>query len=687
MDSQQAKDRIVALSRLLNEHNYRYYVLAQPIIEDYDFDLLLKELQLLEEQYPEYRLVDSPTLRVGGEVTKNFVNSAHEYPMLSLGNTYSKGELIDFDRRVKDVIGESYGYVCELKFDGVSISLLYENGVLTQALTRGNGMAGDDVTANVRTIPSVPLSLSQGNYPARFYIRGEIVMPHAGFNQLNLEREEVGEAPFANPRNATAGTIKMQDSAQVAKRPLDCYLYYLLGASLPANSHYDNMDCARQWGFKVADTMRRCKDIEDVMRFINYWDDARKQLDYDIDGVVIKVDNINQQQRLGNTAKAPRWAVAFKFKAERVATTLREITYQVGRTGAVTPVANLDPVQLAGTVVKRASLHNADVISRLDVREGDRVYVEKGGEIIPKIVGVDMEARDENGLPTQFILNCPECNTPLIRKAGEAHHYCPADSTCPPQIKGRLEHFISRKAMDISSLGEGKIELLYDKGLVYNVADLYDLTSEDLLNLQKTITADDGSVRVTSFKEKSVENIIGGLNASKKVPFERVLYALGIRYVGETVAKKLANHYQNMDALLKADYQGLVDVDEVGEKIAQSVVDYMSQSVNLKIIERLASHGLMMEMKQIEKGDNLFDGKSFVVSGVFEQFSRDELKRTVEKYGGKNVSGISKKTDYLLAGKKMGPAKLTKAESLHIQIINEDEFMQMIGMLRQEELF
>ena len=682
MNGIEAKQKIERLTRELQEHNYRYYVLAQPVISDYEFDLKLKELEKLEKQFPQYRLPDSPTMRVGGEPTKEFSTVKHKYPMMSLSNSYSIGEIVEFDNRIKKLTGKSPEYVCELKYDGLSISLIYEKGLLIRAVTRGDGIRGDDVTNNVKTIKSIPLRL-RGNFPDELEIRGEIFMPHKEFDRLNREREEIGESPFANPRNAAAGSLKLQDPAEVAKRNLDCYLYYIPHDLEGINTHYQSMRYAASLGFKVSKYMALCKNIDEIKEYINDWEKGRKNLPFDIDGIVIKVNDIRLQKDLGYTAKSPRWAIAYKFKAERAETTLLSIDYQVGRTGAVTPVANLKPVLLAGTTVKRASLHNADIIKALDVRIGDTVFVEKGGEIIPKIVGVNLQKRPEGAKPVEFIKNCPQCGTPLIRKEGEAAYYCPNEDGCPPQIKGKLEHFISRKAMNIDSLGEGKIEMLYDHGLVKNIADLYDLTYDKLIGLEKIIPAGDGKKeKKISFREKTVQNILKGIEQSKTVPFTRVLYALGIRYVGETVAKKLANHFKSIDNLIRASFDELVAVEEIGEKIAESVINYFKKEEHIKIIERLKEKGVKLEIKDdgsTSVYENKLQGKSFVVSGVFKNYSRDEIKALIERYGGKNTSSISSKTDYLLAGDKMGPSKKEKALKLNIPVISEEDFEKMIS--------
>lgn len=679
MNKQEAKKRIESLSDELHQHNHNYYLLSKPTISDYEFDMKLKELEKLESDFPEFASPDSPTKRVGGEVTKEFRQVKHAYPMLSLGNTYSEEEIIDFVNRIKKIIDEEAEYICELKYDGVAIGLRYENGRLVQAVTRGDGEQGDDVTANVKTIKSIPLRL-QGNYPGVFEMRGEILMPHKSFERLNQAKLENDEAPFANPRNAASGSLKMQDSAAVAQRDLDCYLYALVGDELPFNTHYDNLAAARKWGLKVPDFIAKCKTTDDIIEFINYWDKARTKLGFDIDGVVIKVNSLAQQEELGYTAKSPRWAISYKFKAERVSTKLLSIDYQVGRTGAVTPVANLKPVLLAGTTVKRASLHNADIIAKLDVREGDTVFVEKGGEIIPKIVGVDVANRDLFSVPVVFSKTCPECNTELIRTEGEAAHYCPNEDGCPPQIKGKLEHFISRKAMNIDSLGEGKIELLFDKGLVTTPADLYDLKFEQLFGLEKVYPADDEKKeRTVSFKQRASENILQGIQASKTIPFPRVLFALGIRHVGETVAKRLAEHFESMDALMEADFEALIEVHEIGERIAESVISYFDRESHRQIIERLKAQGLKMQIEDLENmKSSALAGMTFVVSGVFQHFSRDGIKQTIIENGGKVVGSVSGSTNYLLAGDKIGPAKRVKAEKLGVQILSEDEFMKMI---------
>ncbi len=677
-----AQNRIRQLTEEINLHNYRYYSLSDPAISDYDFDMLLEELIKLEKEFPEFALPDSPTKRVGGEITKSFRQVVHKNPMLSLGNTYSEEDLTEFDQRVRKLLpGEDVEYVCELKYDGVAIGLTYENGSLKYAVTRGDGIQGDDVTANVRTIKSIPLRLFGSDFPSEFEIRGEIVMPRSEFERLNEERLEIGDQPFANPRNAASGSLKMQDSSEVSKRSLDCYLYFLIGENLPYESHYENLMKIRDWGFKAPMYIAKCKTIDDIFEFINYWDKARDELSIDIDGIVIKVNSHDQQKRLGFTAKSPRWAISYKFKAKQALTRLISVDFQVGRTGAITPVANLEPVQLAGTVVKRASLHNADIIKKLDVRIGDMVFVEKGGEIIPKIVNVDMAQRDPASTELQFITACPECGSKLARVEGEAAHYCPNESGCPPQIKGKIEHFISRKAMNIDSLGEGKVGILFDNGLVHNLADLYDLKKEDILGLEKEYFLEgQEKTRVVKFREKTVENIIKGIEDSKKVPFERVLYALGIRYVGETIAKKLAFHFNNIEELQKAGFEELKQAEEIGDIIAGSIQRYFNELVNLNTIERLKQKGLQfcMQKSDIELLSDKLKGKSFVVSGVFS-ISRDEMKELIEKHGGRNVGSISAKTSFVLAGDKMGPEKMKKAEKLKVPLISEEEFYSMIN--------
>lgn len=662
-------DRIKALREELERHNYDYYVLSSPTISDFEFDQKMRELQDLEAAHPEYFDPHSPTQRVGSDLTKNFDQVVHKYPMLSLGNTYSKEEVRDFYERVGRSLNEPFEIVAELKYDGTSISVTYKEGRLSQAVTRGDGVRGDDVTANVKTIRSVPLKLRPGSYPDEFELRGEILLPWSEFDRLNKEREEQEEPLFANPRNAASGTLKLQDPKIVASRKLDAYFYYLLGESLPEEGHYENLQEVRSWGFKVSDAMRKCHDLQEIYDFIDYWDVERKNLPVATDGIVLKVNSLRQQRNLGYTAKNPRWAIAYKFQAERAVTTLREVSYQVGRTGAITPVANLDPVLLAGTVVKRASLHNADIIANLDLHIGDQVFVEKGGEIIPKIVGVDVDYRSANpvGEKVQFISHCPECGTALVRPEGEAAHYCPNETGCPPQIKGRIEHFVTRKAMNIN-IGPETIEDLYEKGLVRDIADLYTLRMGDLLSLER-------------WAEKSARNLLKSLDESKSVPFERVLYGLGIRYVGETVAKRLASVFHSIGQLREASFETLVGVDEIGERIAQSVLDYFKDERNVRIVERLESYGLKMAIDEsvlANKSDKL-KGLTIVISGTFARHSRDEYKAMIEQHGGKNTGSISKKTNYLLAGENMGPAKLEKATALGIKILSEDEFLNLLS--------
>jgi len=659
------KEKIDFLRKELAEHNHLYYVLDTSIISDFEFDKLLQELVKLEDENPEFFDSTSPTQRVGGGVIDGFKTVAHKYRMLSLGNTYSEEDLHDFDTRLHKLTDQEIEYVCELKYDGVSISLTYENGDLTQALTRGDGTQGDDVTANVRTIKSIPLKL-KGDYPANFEIRGEIFIPIKGLEKMNKIRTEEGLEPYKNPRNTASGSLKLLDANEVSRRPLDCYLYYLIGEDLPSTNHYENLQKARDWGFKIPIEIEKHSNVENVLKFINKWDEDRHGLPYEIDGIVIKVNDINLQEEMGFTAKSPRWAISYKFKAEQVSTILNEITYQVGRTGAITPVANLDPVQLAGTIVKRASLHNADQIAKLDIREGDKVYVEKGGEIIPKVVGVELKDRDLFSQSTEYIANCPSCNTELVRKEGDAKHYCPNAESCPTQIKGKFEHFISRKAMDIDGLGGETIELLINEGLIKEISDLYHLKKEDLLPLER-------------MAEKSVENLLIGVGQSKLIPFERVLFGLGVRFVGETVAKVLAKHFKTIDNIIDTDIETLIAVDEIGDKIAESVVNYFSIEENLKLINDLKESGLQFvsTIEDTTKSSNL-NGMKIVVSGVFNQNSRAEYKKMIEDHGGKNVSSISKNTTFVLAGENMGPSKKQKAEDLKIPLVNEDEFLAKI---------
>jgi len=661
------QQQISTLRNELREHNYNYYVLDTPTISDFEFDQKLKQLQELEKAHPEFYDPNSPTLRVGGEITKNFETIPHTYRMFSLDNSYSKEDLEDWEKRIEKMVDGNVEFTCELKYDGASISLTYENGQLKKAVTRGDGFQGDDVTANVKTIRSVPLQL-KGDYPPLFDIRGEIVLPFAGFTKMNAERVELGEEPYRNPRNTASGSLKLQDSSEVAKRPLDCLLYSLKGERLPIKTQYESLEKARQWGFKVPEAAKLAKNLNEVLEFVNYWDIHRHELPYETDGVVVKVNNLQQQEELGYTAKSPRWAMAYKFKAEQVSTVLKQITYQVGRTGAITPVANLEPVELAGTIVKRASLHNADQIAKLDIREGDTVFVEKGGEIIPKIIGVDFTQRDPNSNPTNYITECPECRTALVRTEGEAQHYCPNAEGCPPQIIGRIQHFISRKAMDIEGLGGETIALLVNNGLINNYADLYLLKEEQIIPLER-------------MAQKSAENMINGIEASKEIPFERVLFALGIRYVGETVAKKLAKHFKTIDAIKHASEEELIAVDEIGERIAQSVVSFFASEENIATVERLKSYGVQLEIsaEKLANQTDALQGNTFVVSGVFTKVSRDELKKLIEDNGGKVSSSISSKTNYVVAGDNMGPSKKTKAESLGVAIISEDDFLQMIS--------
>ncbi|WP_101451131.1 NAD-dependent DNA ligase LigA [Aquimarina sp. MAR_2010_214] len=661
------EQHINQLREELRQHNYNYYVLDAAVISDYEFDMKLKTLQELEEKHPEYYDPNSPTLRVGGEVTKNFETIVHEYRMYSLDNSYSKEDLLDWEKRIKKLVDGEVNYTCELKYDGASISLTYENGVLVKAVTRGDGIQGDNVTPNVKTINSVPLKLKDG-FPPKFDIRGEIILPHDGFAKMNEERIAIGEDPYANPRNTASGSLKLQDSSETAKRPLDCLLYSIIGNRLGIVTQFESLEKAREWGFKVPVESKLVHSIDEVLDFVAYWDEHRHNLPYETDGVVIKVNDLQQQEELGFTAKAPRWAMAYKFKAEQVFTTLHEITYQVGRTGAITPVANLEPVLLAGTTVKRASLHNADQIAKLDIRVGDTVFVEKGGEIIPKIVAVDFQKRDNNSQPTVYITQCPECHTDLIRKEGEAQHYCPNYQGCPPQIIGRIQHYISRKAMDIDGLGGETVALLVNENLIINYADLYELKKEQVIPLER-------------MAEKSAENLISGIEKSKEIPFERVLFALGIRYVGETVAKKLAKHYKFIDAIIEASEEELVNVDEIGIKIAQSVVEFFASQENRNLISRLKQYGVQLEIsaEKLASQTDTLQGQTFVVSGVFEKVSRNELKKLIEDNGGKISSSISSKTSFVVAGANMGPSKLEKAKTLEIPIISEDEFLSKIA--------
>ena len=663
------KEKIEELRAEPHRHNYNYYVVNTPEISDKEFDDMMRELQDLEQAYPEYKDDNSPTMRVGSDLNKNFTQVPHKYPMLSLGNTYSENEVTDFYERVKKALNEDFEICCEMKYDGTSISLTYEDGKLVRAVTRGDGEKGDDVTDNVKTIRTIPLVLHGSNYPQSFEIRGEILMSWDVFEELNREKEAREEPLFANPRNAASGTLKLQNSSIVASRKLDAYLYYLLGENLPYDGHYENLQEAAKWGFKISNAMCKCRTLEEIFDYIKYWDVERKNLPVATDGIVLKVNSLKQQKNLGFTAKSPRWAIAYKFQAERALTRLNLVTYQVGRTGAVTPVANLDPVQLSGTIVKRASLHNADIIEGLDLHIGDMVYVEKGGEIIPKITGVDTSARSFMiGEKVKFITNCPECGSKLVRYEGEAAHYCPNETACPPQIKGKIEHFISRRAMNIDGLGPETVDMFYRLGLIKNTADLYRLTADDIKGLDR-------------MGEKSAENIINGINQSKEVPFERVIFALGIRFVGETVAKKIAKAFKNVEELENADLETLISIDEIGEKIAQSILNYFSNASNRELVRRLRETGLQLYRTEedLSRYTDKLAGQSIVISGVFTHHSRDEYKDLIEKHGGKNVGSISAKTSFILAGENMGPAKLEKANKLGVKIMNEEEFLKLIS--------
>lgn len=660
-------ERIDQLREELHLHNYNYYVLNAPVISDKEFDDLMRELQELEARHPEYMDENSPTMRVGSDINKNFTQIEHKYPMLSLGNTYSQAEVTEFYERVSKALNEDFEICCEMKFDGTSISLTYEHGRLVRAVTRGDGTKGDDVTDNVKTIRSIPLKLHGEGYPDVFEIRGEILMPWVVFEELNRERESREEPLFANPRNAASGTLKLQNSAQVASRKLDAYLYYLLGDNLPCDGHYENLKEAEKWGFKISDITRKVHSLQEIFDFINYWDVERKNLPVATDGIVLKVNSLRQQKNLGYTAKSPRWAIAYKFQAEQALTRLLKVTYQVGRTGAITPVANLEPVQLSGTVVRRASLHNADIIASFDLHVGDSVYVEKGGEIIPKITGVETSLRPAGSEKVTFITHCPECGSPLVRYEDEAAHYCTNETQCPPQIKGKIEHFISRRAMNIEGLGPETVDLFYQEGMIHDVADLYQLQSQDIARLER-------------LGEKSAENIMAGLARSREVPYERVLFALGIRFVGETVAKKIARAFPSIDLLAAATLDDLIQIDEIGTRIAQSILLYFSNEKNRQLVARLKEAGLKMEADEEDRSgytDNLA-GQSIVISGVFQHHSRDEYKALIEKHGGKNVGSISKKTSFILKGDNMGPSKLEKAEKLGIRLVEEDEFLKMI---------
>jgi DNA ligase (NAD+) len=661
------EQKINQLREELRQHNYNYYVLDAPTISDYEFDIKLKELQQLEAQHPEFFDANSPTQRVGGEITKNFETVAHKNRMYSLDNSYSKDDLFDWEKRLQRILGvDQIEYVCELKYDGASINLTYENGKLKRAVTRGDGFKGDDITTNIKTIKSIPLQLRNA-IVTDFEIRGEIIIPLDGFEKMNKERVEAGEDPYSNPRNTASGSLKLQDSAEVANRPLDCLLYQVVADKLPFKTHYEAFQVAKRMGFKIPNTMQIATSIHAVFDFINHWDTERHHLPYETDGVVVKVNSLAFQDELGYTAKAPRWAIAYKFKAEQKSTVLKSISYQVGRTGAITPVANLEPIELAGTIVKRASLHNADQIAKLDIRVNDTVFVEKGGEIIPKVVGVDLSKRPKDSVPTKYITHCPDCGTALVRKEGDAKHYCPNEYGCPTQITGRIQHFISRKAMDIEGLGAETVELLFKEGLIHNYADLYELKEEQIIPLER-------------MAEKSAKNIIEGIEKSKEIPFERVLFALGIRYVGETVAKKLAKHFKNINALMHAGYEELIAVDEIGDRIAQSIIDFSKNPVNVQLIGRLKNYGvtLALSAEALQGQTDILKGKTFVVSGVFSKMSRTELKKSIEDNGGKISSSISKKTDYIIAGENMGPSKKIKAESLQIPIISEDEYLAFL---------
>ncbi len=680
MNITQAKKRVKELTRQINEHNYRYYVQARPVISDHAYDMLVKELEKIEHQYPELREINSPTQRVGGQITKKFPVVKHDYPMLSLGNTYSREELIAFDNRVAKSLGEVYEYVCELKFDGIAIGLTYENGSLLRAVTRGDGIQGDEVTTNVKTIRSIPLQVNHPEVPPKFEVRAEIVMPHQSFQLLNSDKEMAGELPFANPRNAAAGSLKLQDSALVAKRNLDCFSYGLLGEKLGFTSHWDSIKIIEKWGFKVSQYTRLCQDMEAVFSFIAECEKMRPSLPFDIDGVVIKVNEYKQQAKLGFTSKFPRWAISYKFKAEQGITRLMNITYQVGRTGAVTPVAELEPVLIAGSKVKRASVYNADKMHDLDLHINDMVYVEKGGDIIPKITGVDKQSRQPGAAKIDFPEKCPECGSGLLRNDGEAIHYCPNTTECPPQIQGKIDHFTSRRAMNIESLGPERTAVLIRHGKIHQIADLYELGHEDILGLEKTYTdPDTGKSRKVSFREKTVNNILDSIDKSRQVPFERVLFALGIRHLGETMARKLTRHFGHIDKLMSATREELLAVDEVGDKVASSIIDYFSDQANANVIEKLKRAGLSFQTDIKEQSvTGVLQGQSFVISGVFQQYSRDDIKSLITSHGGEIKGSISARTNYLVAGENMGPEKLKKANSLNIPVISEAELGRMI---------
>lgn len=665
MNKKDAKERLKFLQKTLEKHNFNYYVLSKPEISDFEYDILMNELSTLEKMYPEFATPDSPSQRVGSDISNEFKQVKHKYPMLSLGNTYNTDDLNDFDTRIRKIIEHEFEYISELKLDGTSISLIYENGYLVQGITRGDGVKGDDVTANVKTIKSIPLKLKGNDFPDKFEMRGEIVLPHKVFAKLNKEREENGDAPFANPRNAASGSLKLINSAEVAKRNLDCYVYYMLGENLPSKSHYTNLEKAREWGFQVPEQIKKALSINDISEYIKYWDVERNNLPFDIDGIVIKVDDLDLQEELGLTAKSPRWAISYKFKAEQVETKLLSIDYQVGRTGAITPVANLEPVHIAGTTVKRASLHNADQIELLDIRVNDYVFIEKGGEIIPKVVAVNKDKRPQNSVPVEYITTCPECDTKLVRDEGEAKHFCPNMYACPPQIIGKIEHFFSRKAMNIAG-AEATVKMLVEANLINNIADLYSLNKDDLLNLER-------------FAEKSADNLLESIEKSKIIPYPRIIYGLGIRYVGETIAKIIAKHFHNIDDLMNANEEQLAEIDELGDVIAKSIVAFFKEPKNIDIINTLKEKGVQLFSDNISeaKSDKL-NGLSFVISGTFEKFSRDDLKKSIEENGGKNLSSVSKKTNYLVAGNKIGPSKLEKAEKFNVIIISEDEFLEML---------
>ncbi|MBS4013748.1 MAG: NAD-dependent DNA ligase LigA [Bacteroidetes bacterium] len=682
MDKKQINERINKLRQEINFHNYQYYTLDNPLISDYEFDMLLKELEKLEIENPEFADPNSPTQKVGGEITKNFETSKHKFPMMSLGNTYSREELSDFDIRIKKSIGENFKYTCELKFDGAAIGITYTNGKFSKAVTRGDGIQGDVVTANVKTIKSLPLIIEDENIPKEFELRGEIILSHKSFNKINKERAENGEALFANPRNAASGSLKLQNSSLAAKRNLDCYIYALHSEELKFQGHYESLMQAKKWRFKVSEYTKLCNNIDEVFEYIEYWNKKRSELPFDIDGIVIKVDEYEHQETLGFTAKFPRWAISYKFQAERGKTILEDVLFQVGRTGAITPVAVLSPVQIAGTIVRRASLYNSDKINELDLHFGDYVFVEKGGEIIPKIVDVDISSRHPAAYKIIYIDHCPECNTELIRNEGEAIHYCPNSKTCPPQVQGRIEHFISRRAMNIETLGEGRIEVIINNNLVKDIADLYDLKYEQMLGLEKTVIDEEtGKSKSISFREKTVSNILTAIESSKSIPYERVLFALGIRHLGETVAKKLSKHFKSINDLRNASFEELVSIHEIGERIAQSIIDYFKNEDNQNLIKRLEQSGIQLEAKEesAEVKGNALNDLSFVVSGVFSKYSRDEIKQIIENNGGKNVSSMSAKTSYLVAGENMGPQKRQKAEELGIPIISEEDLDNMIN--------